>query len=75
MRLWLKDSERRTDPPPVTTDDRLAILVGIGLWLIGLVVFLALQVTADNRWWVWTCVIALALGVVGLIYTHLHRRG
>ena len=30
MRLWLKDSERRPDPAPVETDDRKAMLVGLG---------------------------------------------
>ncbi len=73
MRLWLKDSERKPDPAPVTTDDRKAMLVGIALWLVALAVlltFLTPLVTSGNSWWLWTCAAGLALGLLGLIYTH-----
>lgn len=73
MRLWLKDSERRTDPAPVTTDDRKAMLVGVSLWLVALVVLLVMLaplVASGNRWWLWTCVVGIALGLIGIIYTH-----
>jgi hypothetical protein len=75
MRLWLKDSERRPDPVPVQTDDRKAVLVGLGLWLVALVVVLIVfgpLAEAGQQWWVWTCVAGLALGVIGVLYTH-HR--
>ena len=58
MRLWLKDSERRPDPAPVTTDDRKAFVVGVALWVVGLVLVLVFLPTlnADGRgWWLWTC--------------------
>jgi fatty acid desaturase len=73
MRLWLKDSERRLDPEPVKTDDRKAILVGLVLWLIalgGLLVMLPMLIDTDNVWWLWTCVVGLGFGLVGLLYTH-----
>lgn len=73
MRLWLKDSERRTDPAPVTTDDRKAMLVGVSLWLVALVVLLVMLaplVASGNRWWLWTCVVGIALGLIGILYTH-----
>ena len=73
MRLWLKDSERRPDPAPVATDDRKAVLVGIALWIIGLaavLIFLVPVTAAGDSWWLWACVAGLALGVVGLLYTH-----
>lgn len=73
MRLWLKDSERRTDPAPVTTDDRKAMLVGVSLWLVALVVLLIMLaplVASGNRWWLWTCVVGIALGLIGILYTH-----
>ena len=73
MRLWLKDSERRPDPAPVATDDRKAVLVGIALWIVGLaavLIFLVPVTAAGDSWWLWACVAGLALGVVGLLYTH-----
>ncbi len=73
MRLWLKDSERRPDPAPVKTDDRKAILIGIGLWVLGLALvigFLAPLTAAGAAWWLWVCVAGLALGIIGLLYTH-----
>jgi FtsH-binding integral membrane protein len=77
VRLWLKDSERRPDPAPIKTDDRKAMLVGIGLWVVGLAVLLVFMVplnTAGNGWWLWACVAGLALGLVGILYTHWRRK-
>ena len=75
MRLWLKDSERRPDPEPPVTDDRKAILVGIGLWLVALIAALVLGplVSAANDWWVWACVAGLAFGLIALVYAHRKR--
>ena len=76
MRIWLKDSERRPDPEPVETDDRKAMLIGIGLWVLGLatlLLFIEPLNTAGNLWWLWTAVAGLVLGLIGLIYTHLRR--
>ncbi|TXN30887.1 DUF2530 domain-containing protein [Lacisediminihabitans profunda] len=73
MRLWLKDSERRPDPSPVKTDDRKAMLVGVSLWLVALVVLLAVLgplLAAGNGLWLWTCVVGIALGLVGILYTN-----
>jgi hypothetical protein len=73
VRIWLKDSERRPDPAPVKTDDRKAVLVGIVLWIIALailLVFLTPLTAAGQGWWLWTCVAGLALGVIGILYTH-----
>ena len=78
MRLWLKDSERRTDPAPVVTDDRKAMVVGLALWLVALVaVIIALPTltASDQAWWLEMCVTGLVLGVIGIAYTHWRRRG
>lgn len=76
MRLWLKDSERRPDPPVVKTDDRKAVLVGLALWAVALVlvlVFLPGLTAGGHAWWLWTCVAGLALGAIGLVYTHVRH--
>ena len=76
MRIWLKDSERRPDPEPVETDDRKAMLVGIVLWVIALVavvLFIEPLIAAGNLWWLGTVFAGLALGLIGLVYTHLRR--
>ena len=70
MKLWLRDSERRPDPAPVQTDDRKAVLAGLALWIVGLVVLLIVQPRPEL---VWTCLTGVALGLVGLIYTHARR--
>ena len=77
MRLWLRDSERRPDPVPAETDDRKAVLVGLGLWVVALVVVLVFGrqlADAGDSWWLWTIVIGLVLGLVGLVYLSVKRR-
>jgi hypothetical protein len=77
MRLWLRDSERRPDPVPAQTDDRKAVLVGLGLWVVGFVVVLIflrpLEASGDG-WWLWTVVVGLVLGLFGLAYLTVKRR-
>jgi hypothetical protein len=77
VRLWLKDSERRADPAVVKTDDRKAFLVGTGLWIVALAVFIVLLPTltaADHDWWLWTCVAGLTIGLIGLLVTHWRQK-
>jgi len=77
MRLYVKDSERRPDPAPVTTDDRKVVLVGLVLWLVALgvlLVFLTPLQESGRVGWLWTVLIGLGLGLVLLIYTQ-RRRG
>jgi len=72
VRLWLRDDERRPDPVPVKTDDRRAVLVGLGLWVVALVVLLVFGVGTGT--WMWTIVVGIALGVLGLGYLTIARR-
>ena len=75
MRLWLKDSERLPDPPPVVTDDRTALLIGTVAWVLvlaGLLVFIDPLRDAGNGWWLWAAAVGIALGLLGLV--NVHRR-
>ena len=74
MRIWLKDADRRPDPAPVTTDDRKAVLVGTGAWVVALVLLAVMPTEGDNSWWVLACAIGVGLGLLGLVYTHHRRR-
>jgi hypothetical protein len=77
MRLWLKDSERRPDPMPVKTDNRVAIYVGLGLWLLALVALLVVPQLLDLEYASWrlsTCVVGVVLGLLGLLYTRFRRK-
>lgn len=73
MRWYVKESERRPDPPPVKTDDRKVILVGMVLWLVALgvlLVFLSAIVEAGLVRWLWTAVVGLGLGLILLVFAH-----
>jgi len=69
VRFWLKDSERRPDPAPVKTDDRTAFLVGVIVWIIGLVAVVIIEPE-----YLWTCVAGLAIGLIGLAWSIWRHR-
>ncbi|MBC7517906.1 MAG: DUF2530 domain-containing protein [Microbacteriaceae bacterium] len=77
MRLWLKDSERRPDPPPPKTDDRFPLAVGSVAWVVAFGCALFIPGLADavsNVHLVITCLIGVALGIIGLGYLLYKRR-
>ena len=45
-------------------------------WVIALVILLSVRslVPADVRWWLWTCVTGVAMGLFGLWYVPLLKR-
>jgi hypothetical protein len=45
-------------------------------WALALVVLLAVrsELPADVRWWIWTCVTGVAMGLFGLWYVPLLKR-
>jgi hypothetical protein len=76
--LYQRSADRRPDPPPLPTNDRTTVLVGIGLWLLALVVTLVMRGRLDDdgrTWWIWTAVTGIALGLAGLVYLRRHGRG
>jgi hypothetical protein len=68
---------RRPAPPPREADDRAVTAVVTAGWAVALVVVLATRdaLPAGSRWWVWTCVTGLVMGLFGLWYVPVLKRG
>jgi hypothetical protein len=53
--------------------------VGLALWVVALVVLLLFfrdELRAhDATWWLWTCVVGIALGLYGLRFVSRRHRG
>ena len=65
-----------TPPPPLEANDQLvtgSITVG---WAVALIVLLIVRnsLPADARWWLWTCVTGLVMGLFGLWYVPRLKR-
>ena len=70
-------STRPTPPPPLEGNERLITAIITAGWAVALVVVLIVRdrLPAGERWWVWTCVTGLVMGLFGLWYVpHLQRR-
>jgi hypothetical protein len=77
MRLWVSHDERRPQPEPLATNDRLAYLVGIALWLIALATLATMAIMgssgpADGM--LATAAIGVGLGLLGLAVVSRSRR-
>jgi len=61
-------SQRHPAPPPLEANDQMVIGIVTAGWAVALVVLLALrdQLPANERWWIWTCAAALAMGLFAL---------
>lgn len=70
MRLWVRDDERRPDPAPLRTDDRLAFTIGLIGWIIAGVVTVGMLVLTDrdaNVGALVTIGVGLLLGMTGWV--------
>jgi Protein of unknown function (DUF2530) len=67
---------RPSPPPPLEGNDQLVTAAGTAAWAIALVVLLIVRdrLPADARWWIWTCVSGLVLGLFGLWYVPRLKR-
>jgi len=59
---------RRPDPPPMRTNDVRIAAAGTAGWTVALVVLLIVDLPPSDRWWLWTCVAGIAIGVFGIWY-------
>jgi uncharacterized RDD family membrane protein YckC len=64
----------RPEPEPLRVDTARVLLVGMGLWLVALVLTLLVPALHEGErdWWPWVCVSGLVGGALALAYV---RRG
>ena len=69
-------ARRRPAPPPKEADDHLVTALGTVGWAIALVVLLAVRsaLPEGERWWLWTCIAGLAMGLFALWYVPFLKR-
>jgi len=70
VRLWVRDDERRPDPAPLRTDDRLAFTIGVIGWIIAGVITVGMLVLTDrdaNVGALVTIGVGLLLGMTGWV--------
>ena len=67
---------RPAPPPPLEANDRLVTITGTAGWALALIVLLIVRgsLPADARWWIWTCVAGLAMGLFALWYVPRFKR-
>ena len=67
---------RRPAPPPLEANDRQVTVIGTAGWAVALVILLILrgQLPADDRWWIWTCVAGVGMGLFALWYVPRFKR-
>ena len=67
---------RRPVPPPLEANDRRVTIVGTAAWAVALAVLLVLRerIPASDRWWIWTCVVGVAMGLFALWYVPVFKR-
>ena len=73
----MKETGPPAQPPPLEANDQLVTGVVAAGWAVALIVLLIVRdrLPADARWWIWTCVAGLAMGLFGLWYVPRLKRG
>jgi len=63
-------------PPPLEANDQLVAAVITAGWAVALVVLLVLreQIPPSERWWIWTCVAGVVMGLFALWYVPRLKR-
>ena len=67
---------RRPTPEPLEANDEIVTAVITAGWAVALIVLLAVRtdIPGPDRWWIWTCVTGLGLGIFGLLYVPRLKR-
>ena len=67
---------RRPVPPPLEGNDQIVAGAGAAGWAVALVILLLLRhhLPASSRFWIWTCVVGLGLGLFALGYVPRLKR-
>jgi hypothetical protein len=67
---------RRPAPPPLEANDQLVTTIISAGWAVALIVLLVARqhIAGSDRWWIWTCVAGLGLGVFGMVYVPYLKR-
>jgi polyferredoxin len=73
-----REKPQRPLAPPREADNQLVTGVITACWVVALAIMLILTVVgalpAHQRWWTWTCVAGVAMGLFGLWYVPLLQR-
>jgi ABC-type nickel/cobalt efflux system permease component RcnA len=74
--LGFVDQERPPQPPPLEANDQQVTAVFTVAWAIALIVLLIARdsLPSGSRWWIWTCVTGLVMGLFGLWYVPRLKR-
>jgi len=69
-------SDRRPAPPPLEANDQLVTGIITASWAVALLVLFLLRshLSPGARWWLWTCVAGLVMGLFGLWYVPRLKR-
>ncbi len=72
-----EQEEKPSPPPPLEANDQLVTGVITAGWAVALIVLFTVRdsLPAGERWWIWTCVSGLLLGLFGLWYVPRMKRG
>jgi hypothetical protein len=76
VKLTREQGARPSPPPPLEANDQVVTWVGTAGWAVALVVLLIVRgsLPAGQRWWIWTCVCGLVMGLFALWYVPRLKR-
>lgn len=66
----------RDAPEPLEGNDVATVVVGTSVWLalfLGQLPFYGWYSDHGHTWWIWSCLVGVGLGLVGLRYTTSRR--